>query len=115
MSDGHSDPDLLSLEDIPDTGTGMALPDLGRLVRGVQGLKRLAIRHHSERKWLRTTAMTILGTVVVGAVGMIGTVIGAALYVGARLERYETNGRRIDRLERAMLGVDEVTAATEGD
>jgi hypothetical protein len=99
MSEGPSDPDLLDLDDLPDTGTAMSPPDMHGLVKGVRGLGRWAVRQHAERKWLRSTAFSILAAVVAGALGMIGTVVGAALYIGSRLERVESLGHRVEVLE----------------
>jgi hypothetical protein len=115
MSEGPSDPDLLDLGDIPDTGTGMALPDMGGLVRGTNALKRLALRHHAERRLFRTLAWSLLVAVVGGAAGMVGTTLWAAFYVGGRMERFEAHGRRISQLEVAIFGTDESTHATEGE
>lgn len=130
MSEGPSDPDLLDLDDLPDTGTfvdGSHDPGgMYRLLGGVKALGRWATRTAKARKdeqdaaklerdYIRGLAFKIIGTVVAGALGMIGTVVAAAIYIGSRLERFESYGPRLSRLESAILGVDETTHATEGE
>lgn len=57
----------------------------------------------------------IIGAVALGALGMMGTVVGGALYVGIRLERLDETQRRVGRLEQVVFAVDDVSTATEGD
>jgi hypothetical protein len=99
MTEDHSDPDLLDLSDIPETGTGMAPADMAGLVKGVRGLGRWAKRAHSDRKELRQMARWVVASVVSGAFGMVCTIVGASLYLGARMERIEALADRVERLE----------------
>lgn len=130
MSEGPSDPDLLDLDDLPDTETVGTGP-LSGMRTAIRGLGRWAVKTAkargeerkeltAEREYIRGLATKVIVAVVTGALGMMGTVIGGAFYVGVRLERFETMGRRLDRLEeRAWTGtttrthVDTTTHASE--
>ena len=99
MSEEHSDPDLLDLSDVPNTATGMGVGEIAGLVKGVRGLGRWAKRQHAERKELRSLALWVIGAVVSGAFGMVCTIVGASVYLGARMERIEALAGRVERLE----------------
>lgn len=101
-TDGHSDPDLLDLDDVPDTATLIAAaadPSTHDLAKGLRALGRWAKKQHAYHKDLRALAVWVVGSVLVGAFGMVTTVIGAAVYVGARMERVEALGARVALLE----------------
>ena len=99
MSDEHSDPDLLDLSDVPDTATGMGVGEIAGLVKGVRGLGRWAKRQHEDRKALRSMAQWVIAAVLSGAVGMVATIVGASMYLGARMERIEALAERVATLE----------------
>lgn len=101
-TDGHSDPDLLDLDGLPDTATLIAAeadPTVHNLAKGLRALGRWAKKQHEYHKDLRALAVWVAGSVLVGAFGMVTTVIGAAVYVGARMERVEALGERVALLE----------------
>jgi hypothetical protein len=103
----HSDPDLLDLDDLPDTATlsaHAADPAIAGISKGVRALGRWAKRQHAYHKDLRALAVWVVGSVLVGAFGMVTTVVGAAVYVGARMERVEALGARVANLEARTYG-----------
>lgn len=124
-TDGHSDPDLLDLDALPDTATGMRPADVAGLIKGVHGLSRWAKRVHKERKDAAQDAedmrreiwrlgLWILGAVVSGVIAMVGATATAALYVGARMERVEALGARVATLEeRAWAGAGHTKRPTD--
>ena len=66
-------------------------------------------RLRSIESWPAESAkrdLRMLGTVVLGALGMMGTVLAAALYIGSRLERLDDVHRRVGRLEHVVYAVD---------
>lgn len=122
MSD--SDPDLLDLDDLPDTARVgndplLAAVAYSRLREVIAGLGRWAKRQQKERAELKSLARSLVLAVAAGAIGVMTSMLGAALYVGGRMERFEALGERVQRLEaRADRGwhrVDSTTHATEGE
>lgn len=102
MSDDHPDPDLLELDDVPDTAALIAAsadPTTHDLAKGLRALGKWAKRQHAYHQDLRSLAVWVVGSVLVGALGMVTTVVGAAVYVGARMERVEALGARVAMLE----------------
>ena len=100
MSD--SDPDLLDLDDVPDTATlgGLAAdPAIVGLTKGLRGLGRWAKRAHADRKELRAMTRWVVAAIVSGAFGMVCTIVASAMYLGARMERIEALAGRVERLE----------------
>ncbi len=118
MSDAHSDPDLLDLDDLPDTATLGHLasdPMIAGMAKGIRGLGRWAKRQHSYHKDLRALAVWVVGSVLVGAFGMVTTVVGSAVYIGARMERVEALGARVAILEERAWGSSGHTKRSDDD
>ncbi len=117
MSEGPSDPDLLDLSDLPNTGSIAAATDLGPQVRiigrGVEGLLRWAKRVQKERHELKGLLWRGIIAIVLGALGMMTTVAGFGVYLGIRLERMGELERKVARLESNVYGVDAVATASE--
>lgn len=117
MSEEHSDPDLLDLDDVPDTATLGALasdPAIVGLTKGVRGLARWAKRAHADRREMRAMARWVVAAVLSGAFGMVLTIVSAAMYLGARMERIEALGERVAMLEeRAWAGAGHTKRPTD--
>ena len=114
MTDDHSDPDLLDLSDVPDTASGMQPSDVAGLVKGVRGLGRWAKRQHSASKELRSLAQWVVAAVLSGALGMVCTIVGASMYLGARMERIEALADRVATLEARVWDGRGTHASTHG-
>lgn len=101
-TDGHSDPDLLDLDDVPDTATLIAAeadPTVHNLAKGLRALARLAKKQHHFNQDLRAVGMWIVGTFAAGTLGVMATTLGVGLYVGGKMERYDSLGGRVAALE----------------
>lgn len=97
MSEGPSDPDLLDLDDLPDTA-GVAGTDstavITRLARAVAGLGRWARRQASAARLVRQLVLA-----VVGGSGVVVVAIGGAIAT-------YSSGRAEERAEREALRSD---------
>lgn len=117
MSEGPSDPDLQAFADLPDTGK-FAIdhvndPDLIATHGAVRAIGKWATNQHRKQAKVESLGFKLLVAVVSGAMAMVASTVGAAVYVGVRLERLEEVKRRVDRLEASVYGFDAVTHATE--
>ena len=113
MSEGPSDPDLLDLDDVPNTGSIRMASDLGPqiaiLIEAVRGLLRWAKRQATAKRELRAWALGAIFTVIGAAV----TIIWQAAVLTAAVESME---RRLVQIESRQWGdFDTISHATEGE
>lgn len=92
------------LDDLPNTGVGLVPPSAaqvpGRLLAVEVRQQRLLIEMGAWRSL--TKALVI--AVVSASLGVMATVIGAAVYIGGRLQAVADLDRRVSRMEdRATL------------
>lgn len=100
MSEGPSDPDLLNLDDLPDTGT-VETPTMARMLDAVRALARWQRRQHGERKADRAQVATVTRSVLAGS-GTVVVALATALWYAATLVaevRAETRALREDVTE----------------
>lgn len=132
MSEGPSDPDLLDLDDLPDTArVGVSDPLFARALKALHGLSRWAKRQHAERKseaeeatkaadtrraemrelrlWFAGLALSALTS----AAGLLWQVRGVVDEVHQLRDDMAEHTEEHARTERAWHRVDTSTHATE--
>lgn len=94
----HSADHLLDFDDdisrIPRTPHPDEIPTL------VRELVRVTASHARQLRAMRQLVWGVVVAVLVGSLGVIGTVAAAAWSLGARMERIESIAWRVERLER---------------
>lgn len=83
------------LSDVPRTPEMTEIPPL------VRELTRIQRTHARAIGAMRRLVWGVVVAVLVGSLGVIGTVAAAAWGLGARMERIESLAWRVERLERA--------------
>lgn len=118
MSEGPSDPDLLDLDDLPDTGSIGEPHAVARLFDAVRSLGRWAKRTSSERKSERAQVRGVI-VAVLGGSGAVVVALATAIWYGATLaaeSRTEARALREDVAElRAAIERVEERQWTGGD
>lgn len=115
MSEGPSDPDLLDLDDLPDTASiGAADPLTARIAKAVGGLGRWARRQASAARLVRQLVLAVIGGSGVVVVAIAGAI--ATYSAGRAEERAEREALRADVSElRAAIERVEERQWTDGD
>lgn len=93
--------DLSSLEIDDDESRSPKTPSATEVPALVRELVRIQGAHGRAIRAMRRLVWGVVIAVLVGSLGVIGTVAAAAWGLGARMERIESLAWRVERLERA--------------
>lgn len=86
-------------DDIPATGAGLMPPTAAQLPGRLLAVEVKQQRIIELVRAQRRMALWLVGTVVGGSLGVMLTVIGAAIYVGGRFQAIVELDRRVTRIE----------------
>lgn len=93
--------DLSSLDLDDDTSRGPRTPEPKEVPALVRELVRVQGAHGRAIRAMQRLVWGVVIAVLVGSMGVIGTVAAAAWGLGGRMERIESLAWRVERLERA--------------
>ena len=93
--------DLSSLDLDDDASHGPRTPEPKEVPALVRELVRVQSAHSRAIRAMQRLVWGVVIAVLVGSMGVIGTVAAAAWGLGGRMERIESLAWRVERLERA--------------
>ena len=92
------------LDDLPNTGVGLVPPSAAQVPGRLLAVEVRQQRILAETAAWRSLTRTLVIAVVGASLGVMTTVIGAAVYIGGRLQAVADLDRRVSRIEdRATL------------
>ena len=91
--------DLAALEIDDDVSRIPRTPEPHELPTYVRELVRITGQHGRAIRTMRQLVWGVVIAVMLGSIGVVASVAGAALWLGARLERGESVEQRVQRLE----------------